>query len=145
MILFTISGFFKALIALSVMSNKFGPSAILLDLENREISQLKANQNMYHFLDTSCPYGCTHGTVYHKESLPKDTPISFFKCTEPTSSAFTLLSNDAGDSSEALSSKQTTISLCTNKQLITKARIIQALDVVICKYLFNSTSNKSDE
>ena len=61
MILFTISVFLKALIALSVMSNKFGPSAILLDLENREISQLKANQNMYRFLDMSSPYGCMHG------------------------------------------------------------------------------------
>ena len=37
------------------MSNKFGPSTILLDLENRKISQLKANQNMYHLLDTSLP------------------------------------------------------------------------------------------
>ena len=55
----------------------------------------------------------------HKERLPKDTPISFFKCTEPSSSA--LLSNDVGNSSEVLSSKQTTISLCTNKQLFTKA------------------------
>ena len=65
MILFTISGFFKALIALSVMSNKFGPSAILLDLENREISQLKANQNMYRLLDTSSPYDCTHGNLVY--------------------------------------------------------------------------------
>ena len=72
----------------------------------------------------------------HKERLPKDTPIS--------SSASTLLSNDAGDSSEALSSMQTTISICTNKQLVTKAEIIWALDVVMSKYFFNSTSNKSD-
>ena len=41
----------------------------------------------------------------HKERLPKDTPISFFKRTEPSSSASTLLRNDAGDSSEASSSK----------------------------------------
>ena len=61
----------------------------------------------------------------HKERLPKDTPIS-------------------GDSSEALSSTQTTISICTNKQLVTKAEIIWALDVVMSKYFFNSTSNKSD-
>ena len=45
------------------MSNKFGSSAILLDLENREISQLKANQNMYRLLDTSSSYGCTHGMI----------------------------------------------------------------------------------
>ena len=32
----------------------------------------------------------------HKERLPKDTPISLFKRTEPSSSASTLLSNDAG-------------------------------------------------
>ena len=31
----------------------FGPSAILLDLENKEISQRKANQNMCHLQDTS--------------------------------------------------------------------------------------------
>ena len=37
-----------------------------------------------------------------------------------------------------------TISVCTNKQLVTKAEIIWALDVVISKYLFNSNSNKSD-
>ena len=33
----------------------------------------------------------------HKERLPKDTSISFFKRTEPSSSTSTLLSNDAGD------------------------------------------------
>ena len=58
--------------------------------------------------------------------------------------ASTLLSNDAGDSSVASSSKQTTISICTNKQLVTKAEIIWVLDVVMSKYLFNSSSNKSD-
>ena len=79
-----------------------------------------------------------------KESLPKDTPISFFKRTEPSSSTSTLLNNDAGDSSEASSSKQTTIRTCTNKQLVTSAEIIWALDVVMSKYLFNSSSNKSD-
>ena len=80
----------------------------------------------------------------YKERLPKDTPISFFKHTKPSSSASTLLSNDVGDSSEASSSKQTTISICTNKQLVRKAEIIWALDVVMSKYLFNSSSNKSD-
>ena len=80
----------------------------------------------------------------HKERLPKDTPISFFKSAEPSSSASTLLSNDAGNSSEALSSKQTAISICTNKQLVTKVEIIWALDVVMSKYSFNSSSNKSD-
>ena len=79
----------------------------------------------------------------HKERLPKDT-ILFFKCTEPSSSTSTLLNNDAGDSSEASSSKQTTIRTCTNKQLVTRAEIIWALDVVMSKYLFNSSSNKSD-
>ena len=39
----------------------------------------------------------------------------------------------AGDSSEASSSKQTTISVCTNEQLVTKAEIIWALDVVMSK------------
>ena len=53
--------FFIALITLSVMSNKFGPSTILLDLQNREISQLKANQNMYRLLYTSSPYVLAHG------------------------------------------------------------------------------------
>ena len=33
-------------------------------------------------------------------------------------------------------SKQTT-SVCTNKQLVTKAEVIWALDVVISKYIFN--------
>ena len=80
----------------------------------------------------------------HKEKLPKDTPISFFKRTELSSSTSTLLNNDAGDSSEASSSKQTTIRTCTNKQLVTRAEIIWALDVVMSKYLFNSSSNKSD-
>ena len=55
-----------------------------------------------------------------------------------------LLRNDVGNSSEALSSKQTTINIGTNKQLVTKAEIIWALDVVMSKYLFNSSSNKSD-
>ena len=41
----------------------------------------------------------------HKERLPKDTPILFFKHAEPLSSALTLLSNEAGDSSEAPSSE----------------------------------------
>ena len=39
----------------------------------------------------------------------------------------------AGDSSEASFSKQTTISVCTNEQLVTKAEIIWALDVVMSK------------
>ena len=51
----------------------------------------------------------------HNERLLKDIPISFFKRTEPSSSASTLLSNDSGDSSEVFSSKQTTINICTNK------------------------------
>ena len=80
----------------------------------------------------------------NKERLPKDTPISFYKYTEPSSSVLTLLSSDREDSSKALSSMQTTISECTNKQLVTKAEIIWALDVVMSKYLFNSSSNKSD-
>ena len=80
----------------------------------------------------------------HKERLPKDTPISFFKRAEPSSSASTLLSNDAGDSSEALSSKQTAISLCINKELVAEAEIIWALDGVKSKYSFNSGSKKSD-
>ena len=67
-----------------------------------------------------------------------------FKCTEPLSSTSTLLNNDAGDSSEASSSKQTTTSICTNKKLVTSAEIIWALDVVMSKCLFNSSSNKSD-
>ena len=80
----------------------------------------------------------------NKERLPKDTPISFYKHTEPSSGASTLLSSDAGDSSKALSSKQTTISVCTNKQLVIKAEIIWALDVVMSKYSFNLSLNKSD-
>ena len=64
---------------------------------------------------------------------------------EPSSSALTLLSNDAGDSSEALYSKERTTSICTNKQLVTKAEIIWALDVVISKYTFNLSSNKSNQ
>ena len=78
----------------------------------------------------------------HKEKF--NTPISFFKGTKSLSSASTLLSNYAGDSSETLSSKQTTISICTNKQLVTKTEIIRALYVVMSKYLFNSSSNKID-
>ena len=39
----------------------------------------------------------------HKAGLPKNTPISFFKCTKPFSSTSNLLSNDAEDSSEASS------------------------------------------
>ena len=79
----------------------------------------------------------------HEERLPKDTPTSLLKCTEPSSSASTLLSNDAGDSSEALSLKKTAISVCTNKQLVTKAEIIWTLDVAMSKYSFNSSLNKS--
>ena len=41
----------------------------------------------------------------HKERSPRDTPISFFKRTEPSSIALTLVGNDAGDSNEVLSSK----------------------------------------
>ena len=78
----------------------------------------------------------TDGTK-HKERLPKDTPISFFKCTEPSSSA--LLSNDVGNSSEVLSSKQTTISLCTNKQLFTKAESWNYLGFR-CGYVQNTRS-----
>ena len=63
---------------------------------------------------------------------------------EPSSSALTLLSNDAGDSSEALYSKERTTSISSNKQLVTKAEIIWTLDVVISKYTFNLSSNKSD-
>ena len=63
---------------------------------------------------------------------------------EPSSSALTLLSNDAGDSSEALYSKERTTSISTNKQLVTKAEIIWTLDVVISKYTLNLSSNKSD-
>ena len=63
---------------------------------------------------------------------------------EPSSSALTLLSNDAGDSSEALYSKERKTSISTNKQLVTKAEIIWTLDVVISKYTFNLSSNKSD-
>ena len=44
MIFFTISGFFKAFIALPVVSNGLGVSAIFHDLENREICQLKLNK-----------------------------------------------------------------------------------------------------
>ena len=73
MILFTISGFFKALIALFFISNKFGPSAILLGLENREISQLKANLNMYRILDTSSSYSCTHRLRNEKENKNKNS------------------------------------------------------------------------
>ena len=43
--IFSISGF----------SNRLRQSAILLDLENREISYLKTNQNMCHILHTSHP------------------------------------------------------------------------------------------
>ena len=45
----------------------------------------------------------------------------------------------AGDSSEASSSKQTTISVCTNEQLVTKAEIIWALDVVMSKHTHTHT------
>ena len=79
----------------------------------------------------------------HEERLPKDTPTSLLKRTEPSSSASTLLSNGAGDSSEALSLKKTAISVCTNKQLVTKAEIIWTLDVAMSKYSFNSSLNKS--
>ena len=71
----------------------------------------------------------------YQRILQFQTYWTFIKC---------LLSNDAGDSRKALSSKQTTTSLCTNKQLVTKAEIIGVLDVVMSKYLFNSSSNKSD-
>ena len=64
---------------------------------------------------------------------------------EPSSSALTLLSNDAGDSIEALYSKERTTSISTNKELVTKAEIIWALDVVISKYTFNLSSNKSNQ
>ena len=80
----------------------------------------------------------------NKERLPKDTPISFYKYTEPSSSVLTLLSSDREDSSKALSSMQTTISECTNKQLVTKAEIIWALDVVMSEYSFNLSLNRSD-
>ena len=73
MILFTISDFFKALIALLVMSNKFGLSVILLDLENREISQLKGSQNMYRLLNTFSPYDCTHDMNYPRNEYPRIT------------------------------------------------------------------------
>ena len=53
------------------------------------------------------------------------------------------MSNNAGDSSEAASSKQATISVCTNNQLVTKAEISWDLDVVMSKYSFNSSSNQS--
>ena len=48
MIFVTIYGFFKALIALSVISNRLILSAILLHLENKERSQLKTNLNINH-------------------------------------------------------------------------------------------------
>ena len=60
MIFFVIYGFFKTFIAPSVISNRFGTWGILLDLENREISQLKTDQNMYCLLDTSSQYSWTH-------------------------------------------------------------------------------------
>ena len=48
------------------------------------------------------------------------------------------------DSSEVLPSEQTTITICTNKQLVTKAEIVSVLNLVMSKYLFSSRSNKSD-
>ena len=39
----------------------------------------------------------------HGERLPKGTLISFFKCTEPLSSALIWLNNDVKDSSEVFS------------------------------------------
>ena len=55
-----------------------------------------------------------------------------------------LLINNVGDSSEASSLKQTTITVGTNKWLATKAEIIWALNVIMSKYSFNSSSNKND-
>ena len=80
----------------------------------------------------------------HGERLPKGTLISFFKRTEPLSSALTWLNNDVKDSSEVCSPKQTIITICPNKQLVTKAEINWALDVVMSKYLLSSSSSKSD-
>ena len=51
---------------------------------------------------------------------------------------------NVSSSSEVPPSKQTAISVYTNKQLVTKAEIIWALDVVMPKYSFNSNSNNSD-
>ena len=71
------------------------------------------------------------GGTKHKERLAKSTPSSFFKCTEPSSSVLNLLNNDAGNSSEASSSKQTTIRVYTNRQFVRKAEIIWGLDVLM--------------
>ena len=84
-----------------------------------------------------------HSKLCCKKSLVILTNLGA-KHTEPSSSASTLLNNDVGHSNEASSSKQTTISICTNKQLVIKAEIIWTLDVVMSKYSFNSSSNKSD-
>ena len=122
------------------------------------VVSLKMNSNVYPLKNTNSHCLLLNTTIplcnskisliflwgKHKEKLPKDTPILFFKRIELSWNALTLLSTDAGNSSEALSSKQMTISVCTNKQLVTKGEIIWALDVVMSKYLFNSSSNKSD-
>ena len=42
------------------------------------------------------------------------------------------------------SPKQTIITICSIKQLVTKAEINWALDVVMSKYLLSSSSSKSD-
>ena len=71
----------------------------------------------------------------HQERLPKMDPRSFFgeKSSESSSSK-------RADPKP----KQSTIACSANKSLITNAEIIWALDVVMSKYSFNSSSNKSE-
>ena len=68
------SGFIKTFIALSVISDKLGPSTTLLDWEQREIIQLKTSHNMRLLPGMSSPYSCTHGIekylIFESISLP---------------------------------------------------------------------------
>ena len=69
----------------------------------------------------------------HKKRLPiDDQPSISFSKSKNVSSV------------EIDKSKQTTITTITDKQISTNAEIMWALEIVLCKHSFNSSTNKSN-
>ena len=75
----------------------------------------------------------------HIERLPKSDRQSFFNKQQKHSE-----SSSSSIDKDKNSLKQSTIGSCTNKNLVSNAEIIWALDVVLSKYSFNSSSNKTE-
>ena len=72
--------------------------------------------------------------VKHKQRMPKDDRSSIASCSK---------SNDDILNNNVEKLKQTTITTSTDKQIATNAEIMWVLEVVMCRYSFNSCANKN--